>query len=34
MLDEYEEPPMDTAIDEELKDFIRLKKDSMDDEWY
>ncbi len=34
MLDEYIEPPMDPAIDEELKDFIRLKKDSMDDEWY
>jgi len=34
MLDEYIEPPMDPAIDEELIDFIRLKKDSMDDEWY
>jgi trimethylamine:corrinoid methyltransferase-like protein len=34
MLDEYIEPPMDPAIDEALKDFIRLKKDSMDDEWY
>jgi len=34
MLDEYEAPPLDESIDEELKDFIRLKKDSMDDEWY
>jgi len=25
---------MDPAIDEKLKDFTRLKKDSMDDEWY
>jgi trimethylamine--corrinoid protein Co-methyltransferase len=34
MLVEYEQPPIDPAIDEELKDFIRQKKDSMDDEWY
>ena len=34
MLVEYEQPPIDSAIDEELKDFIQQKKDSMDDEWY
>ena len=34
MLIEYEQPPIDSAIDEELKDFIQQKKDSMNDEWY
>jgi trimethylamine:corrinoid methyltransferase-like protein len=34
MLEEYIEPPMDQAIDEELLDFMRKKKEGMADEWY
>ncbi len=33
-LAEYEAPPMDVAMDEELKDFVARKKDSMTDQWY
>ena len=31
MLDEYEAPPLDPAIDEALNAFITTKKDSMPD---
>ena len=34
MLEEYIEPPMDQAIDEELLDFMCKKKEGMADEWY
>ncbi|MEM7116294.1 MAG: trimethylamine methyltransferase family protein [Chloroflexota bacterium] len=34
MLKAYEAPPLDPAIDEALKAFIRKKKDGMPDEWY
>ena len=34
MLEEYIEPPMDQAIDEELLDFMQKKKEGMADEWY
>jgi trimethylamine--corrinoid protein Co-methyltransferase len=34
MLAEYEAPPLDEAIDEELKDFMARTKASMDDAWY
>lgn len=34
MLDEYEAPPLDEAIDEALKDFIARRKRSMPDAWY
>jgi trimethylamine--corrinoid protein Co-methyltransferase len=34
MLAEYEAPPLDQAIDEELKDFMARTKASMDDAWY
>jgi len=34
ILNEYQLPELDSAIDEALKDFIRVKKDSMEDEWY
>lgn len=34
MLAEYEPPPIDPAIDEELRDTIARKKAAMDDEWY
>jgi len=34
MLDEYQLPTLDPAIDEALLDFVRVKKDSMEDEWY
>jgi trimethylamine--corrinoid protein Co-methyltransferase len=34
MLAEYEQPAMDEAVDEALKDFIARKKQSMPDEWY
>jgi trimethylamine:corrinoid methyltransferase-like protein len=34
MLDEYRQPALDPAIDEALLDFVRAKKESMEDEWY
>ncbi|MFX4222156.1 MAG: trimethylamine methyltransferase family protein [Thalassobaculum sp.] len=34
MLQEYEAPPLDDAIDEALKDFIARRKRSMPDAWY
>jgi len=34
MLNEYEAPPLDEAIDEELQAFIAKKKESMADAWY
>jgi trimethylamine--corrinoid protein Co-methyltransferase len=34
MLDEYQEPPLDEALDEELKDFMAQRKSSMEDAWY
>lgn len=34
MLNEYQKPYLDVAIDEELKDFITQKKASMEDAWY
>ncbi|MEM7507525.1 MAG: trimethylamine methyltransferase family protein [Pseudomonadota bacterium] len=34
MLRDYEAPPIDPAIDEELRDFVERKKASMDDAWY
>jgi trimethylamine--corrinoid protein Co-methyltransferase len=33
-LNEYELPPLDEAIDEELQDYIAQKKSSMEDAWY
>ncbi len=33
-LEEFEAPPLDSARDEELVDFIERKKASMDDAWY
>jgi trimethylamine--corrinoid protein Co-methyltransferase len=34
MLDEYQQPALDPAIDEGLLEFVRVKKDDMEDEWY
>ena len=34
MLNAYEAPPLDAAIDEELQDFIARRKAAMDDAWY
>ena len=34
MLADYEPPPIDDAVDEELRDFIDKKKASMPDAWY
>ena len=34
MLRDYEAPPLDVAIEEELNDFVRRRKASMDDAWY
>ncbi|MGI9351985.1 MAG: trimethylamine methyltransferase family protein [Rhizobiaceae bacterium] len=34
MLKEYEAPPLDAAVDEELQEFIARKKESMADAWY
>ena len=34
MLDEYQAPALDPAIDEELKAFIAKRKESMADAWY
>ncbi len=34
LLKEYEAPPLDEAIDEELKAFVAKKKEGMDDAWY
>ena len=34
MLNEYEAPPLDEAVDEELQAFIAKKKESMADAWY
>ena len=34
MLDEYVEPPLDEAVDEELQDFMARRKSSMEDAWY
>ncbi len=34
MLNEYEAPPLDEAIDEQLLEFIAKKKESMADAWY
>jgi trimethylamine---corrinoid protein Co-methyltransferase len=33
-LAEYQAPPLDEGIDEALKEFIALKKASMQDAWY
>ena len=32
-LNNYEQPPMDIAIDEALREFISRRKDSMPDKW-
>ncbi|MEM7068772.1 MAG: trimethylamine methyltransferase family protein [Pseudomonadota bacterium] len=34
MLNDYEAPPLDAAIDEELQVFVAKKKESMADAWY
>ncbi|MEM6461532.1 MAG: trimethylamine methyltransferase family protein [Pseudomonadota bacterium] len=34
MLEEHQPPPLDEAVDEALRDFIKAKKDSMPDAWY
>ena len=34
MLDAYQAPPIDPAIDDALREFIDKKKQSMPDEWY
>jgi len=34
MLANYEAPPIDQAVDDELKDFIARRKASMEDAWY
>jgi trimethylamine--corrinoid protein Co-methyltransferase len=34
VLDEFEAPPLDEAIDQALKEFIARRKTSMDDAWY
>jgi len=34
LLDEYQAPKIDAAVDEELQDFVARKKASMDDAWY
>ena len=34
MLDDYQEPQLDEALDEELQNFIARRKASMDDAWY
>ncbi len=34
MLETYEEPTLDPAVDEELQAYIRSKKDAVDDAWY
>ncbi len=34
MLDEYQPPPIDPAVDEALLDFVARRKASMDDAWY
>ncbi len=34
LLADYEAPPMDEAIDEELKDFIARKKSETPDQWH
>jgi trimethylamine--corrinoid protein Co-methyltransferase len=34
MLAQYQEPPLDVAVDDALQDFIRQKKESMSDQWY
>ena len=34
LLNEYQAPAIDPAIDEALLDFMARKKDSMDDAWY
>jgi len=34
LLNDYEAPPLDTAIDEELKAFIAKRKEAMKDAWY
>jgi trimethylamine--corrinoid protein Co-methyltransferase len=34
MLNEYEEPPMDPAVDEALKDYVARRKTGLPDAWY
>jgi trimethylamine--corrinoid protein Co-methyltransferase len=34
MLQDYEAPPMDPAVDEALKDFIARRKRELPDAWY
>ena len=34
MLSEYTPPPMDEAVDEALLDFVKRKKDAVEDQWY
>jgi len=34
ILNDYDAPALDTAVDEELKEFVARKKTSMDDAWY
>ena len=34
MLAEYEAPPLDRAIDEALREFVAMRKASMEDAWY
>ncbi len=34
MLDEYEMPPMDPAVDEALREFVRKRKESFPDSNY
>jgi trimethylamine--corrinoid protein Co-methyltransferase len=34
VLNEYEAPAMDAALDESILDFVNRKKASMPDQWY
>jgi trimethylamine--corrinoid protein Co-methyltransferase len=34
MLQDYEAPPMDPAVDEALEDFIARRKRELPDAWY
>ena len=34
LLDEYQAPKLDEAVDEELKDFIARRKTELPDAWY
>jgi trimethylamine--corrinoid protein Co-methyltransferase len=34
LLDEYQAPELDAAVDEELKDFVARRKAELPDAWY